>query len=104
MVLDQVLLDEGAIHFQEIHPWVHWCYGKHPILWHALGCLTSELSVQQGDLSGTLLFALVLHKVVIAIALRSQCSSLLLNSWYMDDGVLAGPSLVVNNALTSYHP
>ena len=36
----------------------------------------------------------------MAIALSSQCSSLLLNSWYMDDGVLAGPSLVVNNALT----
>ena len=30
-------------HFPKLFSWVSWCYGQHPLLWHSLGCLTSEL-------------------------------------------------------------
>ena len=38
---------------------------------------------------------------VIIICIAADClnTSLLLNQWYMDDGVLAGPPLSVSNAL-----
>eukprot|EP00731_Ephydatia_muelleri_P032417 Em0023g924a len=38
----RALLSECAEHFPELLPWVGWCYGQHPYLWHTLGCLTSE--------------------------------------------------------------
>ena len=51
-----------------------------------MGALRSETGVQQGDPLGPLLFCLVLHKVVTAIAADSICSQLSFHSWYMDDG------------------
>ena len=35
----------------EILPWVSWCYGSHPVLWHPMmmGNLNSHASVQQDD-------------------------------------------------------
>ena len=96
----QALLEECAVHFPELLPWVGWCYGSQPTLWHPLGQLSSEVGVQQGDPLGPLLFSLVLHKVVSYIAQDRECLPLLFNGWYLDDGVLLGHSQAVHWALT----
>ena len=98
LVSRQALLSECAKHFPELFPWVSWCYGQHPLLWHSLGCLTSESGVQQGDPLGLLLFSLVLNILVKAIS--TTCSNLLNHAWYMDDGVLAGPRATLCRAIT----
>ena len=65
MVSRQAVLDQCATSFLELLPWVLWCYGTHPLLWHPLGRISSKSGVQQGDpLGGPLLFALVLHAEV----------------------------------------
>lgn len=72
---------------------VEWCYGQHPFLWHPMGTLTSEAGVQQGDPFGPSYFALVLrHHLVITIAKDENCQDLLFYTWYLDNGVVAGPS------------
>ena len=87
----QALIDECAFFFPELLPWVSWCYGSHPSLWHPLGELVSESGVQQGDPLGPLLFSLVLHKLVSSIEADDDCVHyLLFQAWYLDDGVLAG--------------
>ena len=55
LVSRQAILSECAKHFPELLPWVSWCYGQHPLLWHSLGCLLSESGVQQGDPLGPML-------------------------------------------------
>ena len=45
-----------------------------------------------------MLFSLVLHRVVSAIA--SNCPELLFHMWYLDDGAKAGPKLAVLRALS----
>ncbi|KAL5481620.1 hypothetical protein EMCRGX_G021817 [Ephydatia muelleri] len=62
--------------------------------------LTSEAGVQQGDPLGPLFFALVLHKVIDAIDADDDCLHLILQAWYLDDGVLAGPRQAVLRALS----
>ena len=49
MVSCQALCEECGTHFPELFPWVSWCYGQCPTLWHPMGVLSSELGVQQGD-------------------------------------------------------
>ena len=100
VVSRQAVLDECSVHFPELLPWVSWCYGQHPILWHTIGTISSEAGVQQGDPLGPLIFCLVLQKVVSAIAADSVCSELLFHAWYLDDSVVAGPRLAVENALS----
>eukprot|EP00731_Ephydatia_muelleri_P027927 Em0019g800a len=92
MVSRQAVLTECAV-------WANWCYGHHPFLWHPLGCLTSELDVQQGDPLDPLLFSLVLNILVSAISTRDDCAGLNFHAWYMDDGALAGPRSSVMNVL-----
>ena len=100
MVSRQAILDECATFFPEILPWVVWCYGTHPVLWHPQGQLFSELGVQQGDPLGPLLFSLVLQKLAASIDADDECIDLLFHSWYLDDGVLAGNRLAVLRALS----
>ena len=56
--------------------------------------------VQQGDPLGPLFFALVLHKVSAAIDADDDCHRFVLQAWYLDDGVLAGPEQAVLRALS----
>ena len=100
LVSRQALLDDCRAHFSEIFQWAAGCYGDHPLLLSAMGTLRSESGVQQGDPLGPLLFCLVLHKVVTAIAADSICSQLSFHSWYMDDGVIAGPEQAALQALS----
>ena len=60
VVSRQAVVEECATFSPELLPWVSWCYGSHPLLWHPLGQISSESEVQQGDPLGPLLFALVL--------------------------------------------
>ena len=89
-----------AEHFPELLPWASWCYSQHPSLWHTLGTLSSQQGVHQGGPLGSFLFALVLHRLVLSIADVKECSNLLSQCWYIDDGVLAGHSQSVHRALT----
>ncbi|KAL5517220.1 hypothetical protein EMCRGX_G002723 [Ephydatia muelleri] len=100
LISRQALLSECSTFFPELLPWARWCYGSHPYLWHPLGHLTSEAGVQQGDPLGPLFFALVLHKVIDAIDADDDCLHLILQAWYLDDRVLAGPRQAVLRALS----
>ena len=102
MVSRQAALTECAEHFPELLPWANWCYGHHPFLWHPLGCLTSELGVQQGNPLGPLLFSLVLNILVAAISTRDECAGLNFHAWYMDDGALAGQRCSMMNGSKSW--
>ena len=55
--------------------------------------------VQQGDPLGPMLFALVLQKLISTIDADDECLQLLLQAWYLDDGVLAGKRSAVLHAL-----
>ena len=101
---------ECAKHFPELYPWAHWCYSQHPYLWHTMRNLTSECGVPLlapswlplGPLLaplGPLLFSLVLNILVTEIASDAGCAHLLYHAWYLDDGVVAGPSTEVRRVL-----
>ena len=64
-----------------------------------MGTLTSECGVQQGDPLGPLLFCPVLNILVKDIGSDPKCANLSFHSWYLDDGVVAGPSLAVQKVL-----
>eukprot|EP00731_Ephydatia_muelleri_P014080 Em0007g1390a len=42
LVSRDAVLQECANHFPDLLPWVAWCYGSHPFLWHTMGQLTSQ--------------------------------------------------------------
>ena len=77
-----------------------WCYGHHPLLWHSLGCLSSESGVQQRDPLGPMLFSLVLNILVMKIARDSACSNIPFHAWYLDDGAVADPRSSLCRILT----
>ena len=64
--------------------------GKYPEHWEL--CSHSRVFIKVVDPLGSFLFALVLHRLVLSIADDKECSSLLSQYWYIDDGVLAGQS------------
>eukprot|EP00731_Ephydatia_muelleri_P023608 Em0015g1191a len=54
---------------------------------------------KQGDPLGPFYFALVLHHLVLSISKDESCQDLLFNAWYLDDGVVAGPSTSVQHVV-----
>ena len=99
LVSRQSVLEECSVLFPEILSYVSWCYGYHPELWHPMGHLSSQTGVQQGDPLGPMLFSLVLQKLVATIDADEECLHLLLQAWYLDDGMLAGNRSAVLHAL-----
>ena len=53
---------------------------------------------------GPFLFALVLHKVAGAIKEDTECSQLLYQAWYLDDGILAGKKSSIRDSWLSVIP
>ena len=99
LVSCQSLLDQCTLHFPLLLPWTDWCYSQHPFLWHSMRTLTPEAGVQQEDPLGPFYFALVLHQMVLTIAKDDSCQDLLFNAWYLDGGVVAGPSSSVQHVV-----
>ena len=64
-----------------------------------MGRVSSESGVQQGDPLGPLLFALVLQKIISAVDMDVECIQMLFNTWFLDDGVLAGTKSAVLRAM-----
>ena len=89
-------MDECAKHFPEVLPWVNFCYKAHPMLWHATGTFLSAAGVQQGDPLGPLIFSIALHRLVLEL---DEIEGLLLNMWYLDDGVLCGTRSAIRECL-----
>ena len=76
----------------EIYQLVHQSYSSHSPLYVENEIVMSQTGVQQGDPLGPLLFALTLDPII-----RSIQSPM--NSWYLDDGIIAGSELTVTNDL-----
>ena len=83
-----VALQEVAHHFPEILPWCTTSYGAPSILLFGNTIILGRSGFQQGDPLASLLFALTLHPVLLAI--KQEVPSLVLNAWYLDDGTLVG--------------
>ena len=75
-------------HFPELLPWVEFCYAGAAHLTFGSHLLSSATGVQQGDPLGPLLFSLVLQRLICTI--KKEVPDLLVNVWYLDDGVLIG--------------
>ena len=55
--------------------------------------------MQQEDPLGPFYFTLVLHHLVLTITKYNSCQVLLFNAWFLDDGVVAGPSSSVQHVV-----
>jgi len=71
--------------------WVIVTYSQKSVLWFGSRRLSSEEGGQQGDPLLPLLFALVLHPLI----LKAEDTKPFLNLWYLDDGVLFGTHAVI---------
>ena len=93
----------------ELLPWVAWSYSSPPLLWQPLGCVGSQTGVQQGDPLGPMVFAIVLYKLVSSIDVDDGYLNLIFQTWYLDDGVLAGnhtgllPACFATNRRNGFH-
>jgi hypothetical protein len=94
----EVMLQEVRNCFPELSSWAESCYGHaHPHLFMQEHRLQSCSGVQQGDPLGPLLFAITLQPVLEKI--RVECPGLIMNSWYLDDGTLAGNARDIARAI-----
>ena len=96
-----IFIEEVGRLFPEFLPWAQACYACQPVLIHPLGSILSKAGVQQGDPLGPLFFSLVLQIIINKI--KRAVPDLLLNLWYLDDGVLAGSVKSVARAFELIH-
>ena len=91
-----------------VKPRGHCVHGLPGVMVNALYCVTllvllhSSLVFSREIPLTLLLFCLVVHQVVCAIATDSECASLLFHTcrWHIDDGVVAGPIFAVLRVLS----
>ena len=70
-----------------------------------MGQLTSQSGVQQGDpLHGSFSVCIGFAKVAGAIKEDTECSQLLYQAWYLDDGILAGKKSSIRDSWLSVIP
>uniref|UniRef100_A0A1X7UG05 Reverse transcriptase domain-containing protein n=1 Tax=Amphimedon queenslandica TaxID=400682 RepID=A0A1X7UG05_AMPQE len=91
------LFREVRYRFPSLSPWLECYYGAQPNLHFGEYTLLSCAGVQQGDFLGPLAFSILFHPIIE----RVQCEvpGLLLNAWYLDDGILTGPPAYLLSAL-----
>ncbi|MCH80439.1 hypothetical protein A2U01_0001207 [Trifolium medium] len=83
------LLQEVRVRCPSISLWVEFLYGQTTILYLEDEHIMAATRVQQGDMLGALLLALMLHPLIHKI--RDNCK-LLHHAWYLDDGTIIGDS------------
>jgi Reverse transcriptase (RNA-dependent DNA polymerase) len=94
----QTFLDECAIHFPQVSPWLNFCYMSPPKLRVIGGAIIeAESGTSQGDPCGPFAFALVHHK--LHEVLNALDRQLKFNVWYLDDGKLIGKHADLRRAL-----
>jgi hypothetical protein len=82
------LFESVREHLPSAASWFELCYRSSPLLHFGDRVILSQCGVQQGDPLGPLGFAMVLHPLLQE--LKSQVPDLVINAWYLDDGVLCG--------------
>ncbi|KAK1411384.1 hypothetical protein QVD17_37932 [Tagetes erecta] len=90
------LLREVSCRCPSIFPWVQFLYAQPARLYVGDTHIGASSGVQQGDPLGPLLFALVLHPLILSI--QGACS-LPFHAWYLDDGTIIGKAEEVARAL-----
>ena len=60
-----------------------------PLICNSDGFFSACAVSKQGDPLGPFLFCLAIHPILCKI--KEACPNLVANSWYLDDGVVAGP-------------
>uniref|UniRef100_A0A1X7SS29 Reverse transcriptase domain-containing protein n=1 Tax=Amphimedon queenslandica TaxID=400682 RepID=A0A1X7SS29_AMPQE len=91
------LFREVRSRFPSLSPWLECCYGAQPNLLFGEYTLLSCAGVQQGDPLGPLAFSILLHPIIERV--QQEVPGLLLNAWYLDDGILTGPPADLLSAL-----
>lgn len=74
---------------------INWCYGLHPVLWHAMGTLHIASGVHQGvgNPLGPLFFFSCAKQVDLHNFYDDHCKDLINYCWCLDDGTLTGPKV-----------
>ena len=83
-----IAFNELKKHFPELTHLVASCYGVAAHLVYGDTNIPSTTSFHQGDALAVLLFALTLQPIILKIL--DEVPSLKTNSWFLDDGILAG--------------
>ena len=94
-----IILEEVAVHFPQIYPFVAKCYvNSTPLVVSLNGqdtTIQSVEGVQQGDPLGPFLFSLALHSVISKLCVRHPT---VLIPCYLDDATIIGPKQDVISA------
>jgi hypothetical protein len=93
------LFKEIREHLPGLSTFVEWSYRSHSLLFFGDSVLTSETGLQQGDPLGPLLFAVGIQSMVFQI--DDEVPGLLINEWYLDDGMFVGSYEEILQALTT---
>jgi len=86
--------------FKKIYKWVAFLYSDESNLYFHDRILLSRTGVQQGDPMGPFLFGLGINKAVKYI----NSFEVDLNKWYLDDGVMAGDTGVLEEVVKYLEP